>query len=631
MAMTSIQPAARRVARLAIPAAALIALSLAQAQTQAPDAAFKPTVLHKFSGLDKGGAKPMVPPALAADGRLYGHTFLGVKVVAPAFWGQGGVYGLDAATGGNSSFEVLTGVSSGSTPLLPTKDGGFLIGGRGIDLVNVFSNVPTLVSIRDGKPVSVPAPKVDILGSMALDAAGNVYMGSGDPLSCGTSTTNNRGNTLWRMNADQSQSLVLDFCHYSQAQGSAQLHPKGGAPVASVWSEADQALYVLTGVSATGVADSSMAADNQGRSVGTLIKLDKSAIEEGIASNGKPAADKVEVLHTFMRARDGEPTSKGQRIVGMIEAGEWLYGTTQFNAPTAGSSTDTRYGGTLWRVKKSDPSSFSVVHYFRGSDTIASDGTAQADGSAPSGPLVLAADGNIYGTTASDGSTMSTPKTGLATPYGAGVLYRIKVGTAADRADDSYEVLHRFDMGSEGGKLVGLSAGAVSGGVQKLYGAANAGGDGNPVAANGATTGNGTVFSIDVPLPTAAFSEALTASASTATVGATIQLNWATTQAGSCSASGDWSGAQQATASQVPVVIAREGANTYTLSCTSANDGLPVTSSVTVQGTAAAVVTPPVVTPPAVDNGNGGGGPLSAWLLAPLAALAWTRRRATQR
>ncbi len=635
MAMTSIRPAARRLARLAFPAAALVALSLVQAQTQTPPVAFKPTVLHKFAGVNQGGAKPTVPPVLAADGRLYGPTFQGISPVAPSFWGQGGLYGLDAATGSNFRFEVLTGITTASTPVVAKTDGSLLLAGRGLNASNPssFLTVPALASIKDGKSTLLPAPMVDILGSMALDAAGNAYMGSGDPLSCGTSTTNNRGNTLWRMNADQSHSLVLDFCQYMVEQGSAQLHPKGGAPVASVWSETDQALYVLTGVSASGVADSSMAADNQGRSVGTLIKLGKAAIEEGIASNGKPAADKVELLHTFMRARDGEPTAKGQRIVGMVEAGEWLYGTTQFNSASA--SLDTTYGGTLWRMKKSDPSSFSVVHYFRGSDTIANDGTPQADGSAPSGPLVLAADGNIYGTTAADGSTMNTPRTGRATPYGAGVLYRIKVGTAADRADDSYEILHRFDLGSEGGKLTGLSLGAVSGGVQKLYGAANAGGDGNPVSTTTTAPGNGTVFSIDVPLPTAAFSQALAASATTATVGSTIQLSWATAQADSCSASGDWSGAQQATASQVPVTVAREGDNTYTLSCTSQNDGQAVSSSVTVTGTAAPVVTPPVVTPPVVDNdsnsGGGGGGPLSAWLLAPLAALAWTRRRASQR
>lgn len=628
MAMNSIQPALRRVARVAVPALAL-ALPLAHAMAQTLPAAFKPTVLHKFGGENKGGAKPAVPPVLAADGRLYGHTFLGASPSAGAFWGQGTVYGLDT-TGANHRFELLGSIYQGSTPLVPTADGGFLGAGNGAVPPggNFWETAAVVFSIKDGKAVALPAPSFKPLGSMALDTAGNLYMGSGESASaCGVNTT---ANILWRMNADRSYSKVVDFCQYEQQQGNKQLHPKGGAPVASVWSSKDQALYVLTGVSADGVVDSTLTTDYQGRSVGTLVKLSKAAIEEGVAGKGALDSSKVELLHTFMRARDGEPTAKGARVVGMVEVGEWLYGTTQFNAPTAGNAMDNRYGGTIWRVKKSDPKSFAVVHYFRGAGTVGLDGTAQADGSAPSGPLVLAADGNIYGTTATDGSTMNTPKTGLGTPYGAGTLYRIKVGATADHADDSYEVLHRFDMGSEGGSLTGLSAGAVAGGVQKLYGAANVGGDGQPVTTTATAPGNGTIFSFDVPLPTASFSEALTASVDTAAVGSSIHLSWSTTQASSCTASGAWSGAQQTSGSKVPVVLAVEGENSFSLTCSSQNDGQPVTSKVTVQATA--------VTQPGTgsggstetgnsSNGGGGGGPLSAWLLAPLAALAWARRR----
>lgn len=628
MAMNSIKPSVWRVTRLAFPALAL-ALPLSQAMAQTSPAAFKPTVLHQFGGLNNGGGKPMVPPVLAADGRLYGHTYLGASSAA-SFWGQGTVYGLDAATGKNHRFELLGSIYSGSTPLVPALQGGFLVAGNGADPSNPssFMTVPAVFNIKDGKAVSLPAPSIKPLGSMALDAVGNLYMGSGESASsCAASTT---ANTLWRMNADQSYSKVLDFCQYAQEQGSTQVHPMGGAPVASIWSKADQALYVLTGVSATGVADSTLTSDNLGRAVGTLVKLSQAAIDSAVARNGTLDASQVELLHTFMRARDGEPTAKGARVVGMIEAGEWLYGTTQFNAPTAGNAMDSRYGGTLWRVKKSDPSSFAVVHYFRGSDMAALDGTAQADGSAPSGPLVLAADGNIYGTTARDGSTMYVPKTGVQTPVGAGVLFRIKLGKAADRTDDSYEVLHRFDLGTEGGTLAGLSLGAVSGGMQKIYGAATAGGGGQAVSsAVIENTGNGTIFSFDVPLPVAAFSEELKASVATAAVGSTIELSWSTTQAGSCTASGVWSGAQQTSGSKVPVVLAVEGENSFSLTCSSQNDGQPVTSKVTVQATA---VTQPGTGSGGTETGNssnggGGGGPLSAWLLAPLAALAWARRR----
>lgn len=45
---------------------------------------------------------------------------------------------------------------------------------------------------------------------------------------------------------------------------------------------------------------------------------------------------------------------------------------------------------------------------------------------------------------ATDGSTRERAQNRPGTPYGAGTLYRIKIGATADHADeDSYEVLHR--------------------------------------------------------------------------------------------------------------------------------------------------------------------------------------------
>ena len=85
------------------------------------------------------------------------------------------------------------------------------------------------------------------------------------------------------------------------------------------------------------------------------------------------------------------------------------------------------------------------------------------------------------------------------------------------------------------------------------------------------------------------------------------------------------------------MVLAAEGENSYTLTCSSQNDGQPVTSKVSVQATA--VTKPDTGTGGTGSTGNnnsgnnsgnsngGGGGPLSALLLAPLAVLAWTRRR----
>ena len=115
-------------------------------------------------------------------------------------------------------------------------------------------------------------------------------------------------------------------------------------------------------------------------------------------------------------------------------------------------------------------------------------------------------------------------------------------------------------------------------------------------------------------------------------MGSSIHLSWSTTQASSCTASGAWSGAQQTSGAKVPVVLAVEGENSFSLTCSSQNDGQPVTSKVSVQATA--VPKPDTGTGgtgstgnSGNSNGGGGGGPLSALLLAPLAVLAWMRRR----
>jgi hypothetical protein len=355
--MNSIKPLCG-VLHVAFPALAL-ALPLAHAVAQTLPAAFKPTVLHKFGGLNNGGAKPMVPPVLAADGRLYGHTFLGASAAA-SFWGQGTVYGLDT-TGANHRFELLGSIYR--------VDPAGAYGRWRLSCRWQWCRATGWLSRETAGASSVSRTarlwrsrtSIKPLGSMALDTAGNLYMGSGESASaCGVSTT---ANILWRMNADQSYSKVLEFLPIRGAAGQQAVASQGGAPVASLWSSKDQALYVLTGVSADGVVDSTLASDYQGRSVGTLVKLSQAAIEEGVAGKGTLDSSQVELLHTFMRARDGEPTAKGARVVGMIEAGEWFYGTTQFNAPTAGNAMDNRYGGTIWRVKKSDPKSFAVVHY----------------------------------------------------------------------------------------------------------------------------------------------------------------------------------------------------------------------------------------------------------------------------
>lgn len=627
---------------------ALVFASLAASSAIAQTTAFKPTVLHRFTGTADTaqlGGMPMVPPVLAKDGsgQLQGHTFNGGTPLTLVL-GQGVSYRLDALKGTGYQARLLGDISKSTTTLVQDAQGK-IYGGAGASNVNndtsanPFGSTAAMFSLQANVASALPTPPVRPRGQLAIDDDQRVYFGGGDaPGTCNASGVLAAG--LWRLNPDGSYAKAFDFCQFFTVVGRLQLHEKGGAPVASVWSQTDQALYVLTSVGATGVFDSTQASDNAGRAFGTLVKIDKAALDEGAANNGQLAsADQVKVLHTFLRHRDGAPTSVGDRYSTLVEAGEWLYGTSYANAPTAGSVNDLRYGGTLWRVKKDDPASFTVLHRFRDADMLAKDGTAQADGSTPNGPLVLAADGNIYGTTARDGSSLYRPATGLPTPSGAGTLFRITVGSKADRSDDAYEVLHRFDVAAEGARPVGLSLGATVDGVQKLYGATASGGPGevlNPASPD--TTGNGTVFSVDVPLPSVSFTTPLTASASSALVGDRPTLSWATQNAAGCTASGSngdtWSGAQQTQGSQIPLsgALTRTGVNTFTLRCESASGGPAVVQTVSI--TVKAVT----VAPPATSDGSGtgtwernnnrsdGGGPLSPWLLLPLAALGLARR-----
>ena len=635
--MTALSPLLRRTLQFALPA---LALAVAASPVAAQTAAFKPTVLHRFTGTAdaaKPGGVPQAPPLLGTDGKLQGHTLLGGPARTFVI-GQGAAYRIDTTAGASNSYtaQLLGDIGASTTTLVRDAQGVFHGGSAASNYLNdtlasPFGSTAAMFNIKAGMPTITGQPAIRPRGQIAIDGAGNIYLGGADaPTTCSATVLTA---TLWRQAPDGSYAKAIDFCQFSTTVGTTQIHAKGGAPVASVWSETDQALYVLTAVAARGVVDTSATADSAGRSFGTLVKISKATLDIGIASNGVVPAAGVEVLRTFLRNRDGQPSASGGRLTGLVEAGEWLYGTTYSNPVTTGNDNDTRYSGTLWRVKKTDPSTFAVLHYFRSATTLAADGTATADGGTPSGPLVVAADGNIYGTTARDGRTLYKPATGLVTPVGAGTIFRVVAGKAANRSDDAYEVLHRFDLATEGGRPVGLTAGAISGGVQKLYGAASNGGSGETTDATVVdASGNGTVYSIDIPLPTTSFTTALTASAATAKVGDTLRLSWATTNAASCIASGDnggtWVGAQQVAGALVPLngTLGKVGTNTFTLTCQSINGGPSATQTVSV-----AVEAPPVVAPSTDGGSGGGGGPLGALLLVPLAGFWMLRRQRASR
>lgn len=614
MAPTSFRCAPRPLLKALALALPLLALHGAQAQTTTSP--FKPKVLHRFSTTDANapGSLPEFPPIVGQDGMLYGTTRIGgplLNTVLP----QGVAYRIDPASSTPSYTAKLLGDIAMPTTNLVLASDGTIYGGTGTSNVNntsQFGVTPAAYTIKAGTPAVWFQPSNGPRGQIAIDDQNRLFVGGANTVTTCSATART---PLWRLNPDGTETKVLDFCNFATGEGLTQLQPKGGMPVSTLWSKADQALYVLTWNQARGVFDATNTADSAGRSFGTLVKISKAALDAGAAAGGVMAADQVQVLHTFLRQRDGEPTASGGRMTGMVEAGDWIYGISYSNPITGGVVNSEIYGGTLWRVKKSEPGSFAIVHRFRDTAEQAKDNTPQADGNTPSGSLVLAADGNIYGTTSRDGSTINVLRT-TRTAIGAGTLYRVVPGTRADRTDDKYEVLHRFDLATDGGRPLGLSAGPVKAGVQRLYGATSYGGNGETVDVNNLSVGgNGTVFSIDLTLPTASFTTTLAASATTAKVGDRITLSWATSNTARCTASGDngslFSGAQQTTASALPLTAAlsKVGANTFILSCDSLNDGPAIQQTVT-------------VTVEALPAPSSGGGSLAAALLAPLAGLA---------
>lgn len=637
---------------LALAAAGYSSALLAQTATTAATSGFKPEVLARFTGTTGAaiGAMPTSPPLVGKDGRLHGTTKLGGPSIGPFnFTVQGTAYSVPATASGTPGHSsVLLGNLGSASSTLAQDSAGTLYAGAAFSEYNNVNNAllgaPVMFTLKQGVPAAWTQPSlsdtyqkaISPRGQLAIDDAGNVYIGSSESSSrCVAGTTQNQ---LWRVTPAGVFQRVVDFCKFIDASASAQLHHKGGASVSHVWSQRDQALYALTSVTATGVFDPTATSDYLGRSVGTLVKIGKAALDEGAANNGVIDTGKVELLHTFLRGRDGEPAATSDRLSGVVEAGDWLYGTGYSNNPTSSNVPSSEvYSGTVWRVKKNDPSSFKVVHSFRGAGTLAADGTPDGDGGTPYGPIVFAADGNIYGTTKRDGTMVYRSGTGVVTPVGAGTLFRIRVGTAGDHSDDVYEVLHRFDSATEGARPVGLSAGSAANGMQKLYGATAYGGSGqvlNTATPEGGIAGSGTVFSLDVPVSSVSFTTPLTASASSVRAGDTVRLSWDAANATACTAGGSnggaWLGAQQTRGSEVPVVLRTAGNNTLTLSCQSDSGGLAATSSVAVTVTAASATTTPGTstggtTVTGISPGAGrseSGGPLSAWLLAPLAALA---------
>lgn len=333
----------------------------------------------------------------------------------------------------------------------------------------------------------------------------------------------------------------------------------------------------------------------------------------------------VTVLHAFR----GDASEGGGPAAGVIQGADGaLYGTT------AGGGANG--AGTVFRVTLAG--AYSTLHNFR-------DGTP---GENPRSPLLLARDGNFYGTASNISFNDARGLVFRLTPQAQYAVVHQSASLAFEdgledepiqavdgdlyvptRSDGSFNFGSVIAIGGPADRIADLvGSPAVQGAVlswstvpravsYNVYQATTAGGQGaTPIATgisaagltgsqtvNGLTAGTTyfftvtavnalgeTQFSNEVSVtPTAAVSAAPTVSIAadpaTIALGAGTRLTWSSTDATACVASGAWSGDKAVSGSEVLSPTA-SGSAAYTLSCTGPGGSGAATAMVTVDDAA---------------------------------------------
>ena len=189
---------------------------------------------------------------------------------------------------------------------------------------------------------------------------------------------------------------------------------------------------------------------------GTLYGADDSGAVFKVVPNAGPTG--VAIIGSIGIKHSGS-------VFSLIEGSDGnLYGTTSGGGSP--SATCPNGCGTVFKIT---PSGVTTLLYSFGASPI--------DGQEPAGALVLASDGNFYGTTAAGGS--STPN--CKSVNGCGTLYKIT-------SDGTETVLYSFGTGPSDG--TGPSGTLLQASDGSLYGTTGSGG----------STGSGTVFKLELGL-----------------------------------------------------------------------------------------------------------------------------------
>ena len=559
----------------------------------------KPQVLTRLTGQsatdellgEYPGRFLRTAPVVGADGRIYAPT----PGTAPGGYSSVGRILSVALDGtGYKNVEYSTAIPYVLSPMVRSAAGS-IYGSANTSAFSIGADgVPTVVTPRDTAGATVTPGTFQ--SGIAGDAQGNVYY----------ATRVSTSPRVYRLNTAKQFELLADFSRDAYVVKTTTVIPRistylmGENTVALAYSDNEAALYGVTGDS-SGRGVSGVAATIPGDiAAGTLYRIKASGFK---ADGSSP----IELLHTFAKTRDGAPLQVAYRFPGLTVVGDWIYGTTTRNDSANSTSLSDALDGRVWRVHKdcvstADNNCMQVVHRFDNAGVP----VVAGGGSVPIGNIVVAADGNVYGTTLLNGARMN--KAGNR-PLGGGTLYRIENAQAANLADVKYVALHNFDIAADGAFPSGLALGGKANGVQKLYGVAEAGGmvtDALTPDDGAYGSGNGTLFSVDVALPAATIDAFAVSSSAASSIpdGSKITLTWKSTGAAQCTASGSWSGAKQASGSEeIGPLSYREAGYDYGLVCTSADGAVSPVSTVKV--TVAQAVVPPT------ESGGGGGGAFS--------------------
>jgi uncharacterized repeat protein (TIGR03803 family) len=387
-----------------------------------------------------------------------------------------------------------------------------------------------------------PSGAYSVKFSAAIDTGGPANLESGlvqDAAGTFYGTSCNGGasglGTVYKVNAANAVKVIHSFSAVST----------GYCPVARPVLGTDGALYGVTaqgGVQA-GFAGTIYKVRTDGSGYAMLHALDPATEGAGLAAalardaagnfygaafEGGPLgggtvfkvtpAGKLTVLHAFSVHADGENAANGQGPSGLLPGADGnLYGTTYSGGPNG--------AGTLFRLAPSGALT-----------RVAAFGTGGGTGLYPSQDTALlqGSDGSFYGASAYGGV------------QNAGTVFRVT-------PDGAVTVLYVFDRT----KLdpVNPFGPLVQGDDGNLYGSTDSGGANNA----------GAIFSIvfGAAVPTVAVS----VKPKTIAVGGKSTLNWSSTGATSCTASGDWSGSQ-ALSGSMKVSPPAAGHDLYKLTCT---------------------------------------------------------------